>query len=65
MVKQSSVGIEVPGAVLVAQQVDDNVPANWPGAAMVHVDRTADDFGAAQEQAVALGAALPDQLDPR
>ena len=29
--KESSVGIEVPGAVLVAQQVDGYVPPDWPG----------------------------------
>ena len=63
--KESSVGIEVPGAVLVAQQVDGHVPPDWPGTAIVHLDLTADDLGAAEEQAVALGATLPEQPDPR
>jgi len=63
--KGSSVGVEVPGAVLVAQQVDGYVPPNWPGTAIVHLDLTADDLGAAEGQAVALGATLPEQPDLR
>lgn len=63
--KDSSVGIEVPGAVLVAQRVDGYVPPAWPGTAVVHLDLTADDLGAAGERAVALGATLPAQPDPR
>jgi hypothetical protein len=63
--RESSVGIEVPGAVLVAQQVDRNVPPDWPGTAIVHLDLTADDLGAAEEQAIALGATPPEQPDPR
>lgn len=63
--KESSVGIEVPGAVLVAQQVDGYVLPAWPGTSIVHLDLTADDLGAAAERAIALGATLPDQPDPR
>ena len=63
--KESSVGIEVPGAVLVAQRVDGYVPPVWPGTSIVHLDLTADDLGAAAERAVALGATLPEQRDPR
>lgn len=63
--KESSVAIEVPGAVLVAQKVDGYVPPDWPGTAIVHLDLTADDLGAAGERAVALGATLPEQPDPR
>jgi hypothetical protein len=63
--KESSVGIEVPGAVLVAQQVDGYVAPDWPGTAVVHLDLTADDLGATGERAVALGATLPEQPDPR
>jgi hypothetical protein len=63
--KESSVAIEVPGAVLVAQKVDGYVPPDWPGTAIVHLDLTADDLGAAGEWAVALGATLPEQPDPR
>jgi len=63
--KESSVGIEVPGAVLVAQQVGSYVPPVWPGTAIVHLDLTADDLGTAEERAVALGAMLPEQPDTR
>ncbi|MDR7277191.1 VOC family protein [Catenuloplanes atrovinosus] len=63
--KETSVGIEVHGAVLVAQQVDCYAPPVWPGTAIVHLDLTADDLGTAVERAVALGATLPDQPDPR
>jgi len=63
--KESSVAIEVPGAVLVAQRVDGYVRPVWPGTAIVHLDLTADDLGVTEEQAVALGATLPEQPDPR
>jgi hypothetical protein len=63
--KEHSVGIEVPGAVLVAQRVDRYVPPTWPGASIVHLDLSADDLGAAAERAVELGATLPEQPDPR
>lgn len=63
--KESSVGVEVPGVVLVAQRVDGYVPPVWPGTAIVHLDLTADDLGTAEERAVALGATLPHQPDPR
>jgi hypothetical protein len=61
----SSVGVEVPGGVLVAQRVEGYVPPAWPGASIVHLDLTADDLRLAEEQAVALGATLPQQPDPR
>ncbi len=63
--KESSVGIEVPGGVLIAQRVEGYVPPHWPGTAIVHLDLTADNLGAAEERAVALGATLPEQPDPR
>jgi catechol 2,3-dioxygenase-like lactoylglutathione lyase family enzyme len=63
--KESSVGIEVHGAALVAQRVAGYVPPVWPGTAIVHLDLTADDLEAAEKLAVALGATLPDQPDPR
>jgi len=63
--KESSVAIELPGTVLVAQRVDGYLPPDWPGRAIVHLDLTADDLGTAEEQAVALGATLPEQPDPR
>jgi hypothetical protein len=63
--KESSVAIEVPGAVLVAQKVEGYVPPDWPGTAIVHLDLTADDLAETGELAVALGATLPEQPDPR
>jgi glyoxalase superfamily protein len=63
--RESSVGIEVPGAVLVAQRVDGYVRPAWPGTSVVHLDLTADDLGAAEQRAVSLGATLPEQRDPR
>jgi hypothetical protein len=63
--RESSVGVEVPGAVLVAQRLDGYVSPVWPGASIVHLDLAADDLDAAAEQALALGATLPSQPDPR
>lgn len=63
--KQSSVGIEVPGAVLVAQRVDSYVRPTWPGSAIVHLDLTADDLGIVEKRAIALGATMPEQPDAR
>ena len=58
---ESSVGIEVPGVLLIAQRVVDYRP---PG---VHLDLTAEDqLDAPQRRAVALGANVADpQPDPR
>lgn len=63
--KKSSVGIEVPGGVLVTQQVDGYEPPVWPGTSIVHLDLTADDLGAAADRAVTLGATVPEQPDTR
>ncbi|NAZ82783.1 VOC family protein [Kineococcus sp. R8] len=62
---RSSVGVDVPGAVLIAQKVDGYVPPAWPGASIIHLDLTAEDLDAAATRAVALGATLPEQPDPR
>jgi len=62
---ESSVGIEVPGAVLVAQQVEGFVRPDWPETAIVHLDLTAENLVAAGDRAVALGATMPEQPDPR
>jgi hypothetical protein len=62
---ESSVGVEVPGAVLVPQRVDDYVPPAWPGASIVHLDLTADDIDTAARRAIALGASEPEQPDQR
>jgi catechol 2,3-dioxygenase-like lactoylglutathione lyase family enzyme len=64
-VKDSSAGIEVPGAVLVAQRVDGYLAPDWPGQSIVHLDFTADDLDAAVDRAVALGATVPEQRDSR
>lgn len=63
--KTSSVGIEVAGAVLVAQQVDDYLPPVWPETSIVHLDLTADEIEPAVDHAVALGATVPEQPDTR
>jgi len=63
--KDSSVAVEVPGAVLVAQRIEGYRPPDWPGTSIVHLDLTADDLDAAAQRAVALGATLPEQPDKR
>jgi len=63
--KEFSVGIEVPGAVLVAQRVQDYLAPAWPGTSIVHLDLTADDLDGVAERAVALGATVPEQPDAR
>jgi len=63
--KTSSVGVEVPGAVLVAQRVEGYVPPVWPGTSVVHLDLTADDLDTAVERAIALGATMSEQRDKR
>ncbi len=64
--KESSVGLEVPGGVLVTQRVQAYLPPVWPGTSLVHLDLTADDIEGAVERAVALGATVPEQQpDPR
>lgn len=61
--KASSVGVEVPGGVLVAQRVLPYAPPQWPGASVVHLDLTASDLPAAVQHAVELGATVPEQDD--
>lgn len=63
--KATSVGVEVPGAVIVAQRVADYVAPAWPGTSVVHLDLTADDLDAAAAHAVVLGAVPAKQTDPR
>ena len=63
--KEFSVGLEVAGGLLVAQRVLAYVPPVWPGTSRVHLDFTADDIDSAAARAVALGATLPQQPDPR
>jgi Glyoxalase-like domain len=61
----SSAGVEVAGAVLVAQRVAGYEPPKWPGSSIVHLDLTADDLDEAARRAVALGATWPEQPDHR
>lgn len=64
---ESSVGVEVPGVLLIPQKVADYCPPAWPGASVVHLDLTADDhLDATERRALALGANVADpQPDPR
>ena len=65
--RAGSVGVQVPGLLLVAQRVESYRPPQWPGASIVHLDLTAgDELDEPVERAVALGARLADpQPDPR
>jgi len=65
--RPTSVGVQVPGLLLVAQRVDAYRPPQWPGASIVHLDLTAgDQLEEPVQRAIALGARLADaQQDPR
>ena len=65
--RPSSVGVQVPGLVLIAQRVESYRPPQWPGASIVHLDLTAgDELDEPVERALALGARLADpQPDSR
>ena len=65
--RPASVGVQVPGLLLVPQRVEHYRPPAWPGASIVHLDLTAgDQLDGPVERAVALGARLADpQPDPR
>jgi len=65
--RPSSVGVQVPGLVLIAQRVENYRPPQWPGASIVHLDLTAgDELDEPVERALALGARLADpQPDSR
>jgi len=65
--RPASVGVQVPGLLLVPQRVEDYRPPQWPGTSIVHLDLTAgDDLDEPVERAVALGARLADpQPDSR
>ena len=62
-----SVGLRVPGVVLVMQRVAEYRPPAWPGSSVVHLDLTAGDgVAAAAARAVEAGAVLAEyQPDPR
>lgn len=63
----TSVGVQVPGVLLIAQQVTDYRPPVWPGASVVHLDLTAgENLDEPERRAIALGARAADpQPDPR
>jgi catechol-2,3-dioxygenase len=62
-----SVGIRVPGLVVVLQRVADYQPPAWPGSSLVHLDLApASSLAAAVTAAVQAGATLASfQPDPR
>jgi hypothetical protein len=65
--RPSSVGVQVPGGLLIPQRVESYRPPQWPGSSIVHLDLTAGDrLDEPVQRAVALGARLADpQPDPR
>jgi hypothetical protein len=65
--RPASVGVQVPGLLLIAQRVENYRPPMWPGTSIVHLDLTAGEhLDEPVKQAIALGAtpAYP-QPDPR
>jgi len=65
--RPTSVGVQVPGLLLIPQRVDNYRPPLWPGASIVHLDLTAgDQLDEPVERALDLGATLADpQPDSR
>ncbi len=65
--RPTSVGVQVPGLLLVSQRVKNYRPPQWPGASIVHLDLTAGEhLGEPVKRAIGLGARLADpQPDPR
>jgi hypothetical protein len=66
-VSPGSVGVRVPGLLLIAQRVADYAPPVWPGASIVHLDLSAGALlDEPVERAVSLGASVADfQPDDR
>ena len=64
---EHSVGVRVPGVLLIPQRVDGYIPPVWPGASVVHLDLTAGDaLDGPVARALALGARRADpQPDAR
>jgi len=59
--RSTSVGVQVPGLLLIPQRVENYRPPEWPGASIVHLDLTAGEhLSEPVERAVALGARLAD-----
>src|SRR5215217_2085390 len=65
--RPTSVGVQVPGLLLIPQRVENYRPPEWPGASIVHLDLTAGErLDEPVERALALGARPADpQSDPR
>jgi len=65
--RPNSVGVQLPGLLLVPQRVADYRPPVWPGASIVHLDFTAGaELEAPVKRAVELGARLAEpQPDER
>lgn len=65
--KESSVGVQVPGVLLIPQKVANYRPPGWPEASIVHLDLTAgNQLDEPEQRAVALGASVAEpQVDPR
>src|SRR5215211_7568653 len=66
-VARASVGVQVPGLLLIPQRVENYRPPEWPGASIVHLDLTAGEhLDEPVKRAVALGARPADpQPDAR
>lgn len=64
---ENSIGVQVPGVVLVMQHVAEHRRPVWPGTSVVHLDLTAGDhLDEPTQRALALGAKMADpQPDPR
>jgi hypothetical protein len=63
----TSVGVQVPGLLLIPQRVENYRPPVWPGASIVHLDLTAGEhLNEPVKQAISLGAISAEpQPDPR
>ena len=65
--RPTSVGVQVPGLLLIPQRVEKYRPPAWPGASIVHLDLTAGEhLEEPVQRAIALGARPADpQPDSR
>lgn len=55
--RPTSVGVQVPGLLLIPQRVENYRPPEWPGASIVHLDLTAGEhLDEPVKRTVALGA---------
>src|SRR3954454_12659094 len=65
--RPTSVGVQVPGLLLIPQRVENYCPPEWPWSSIVHLDLTAGEhLDEPVQRAIALGARLADsQPAPR